>query len=227
MKGRLRVSEQAQAGQAGRALIDHGLRLGWVPATRGVTFQITSGADVVLPGFVLTDLLWTAEQHQTYPSVEDRIPEHHRSSSGNLASTSAATRARWPDRRDYRTSSSLAGLTVARLCQRLVRVALGVVDDGQRCRLRGWRRSATPDAAPPPTTAYLRTLMPPVERCGSPASVTVRTPLRSVCLPVGPSSCRSADAGQRRGDGVVVTRSGPAHRGSMSSLVNVARKAPG
>ena len=48
-----------------RALIDHGLRLGWVPATRGGTFQITSGADLSLPGFVLTDLLGTAEQHQT------------------------------------------------------------------------------------------------------------------------------------------------------------------
>ncbi|MEV0134231.1 integrase [Dactylosporangium sp. NPDC050688] len=48
-----------------RALIDHGLRAGWVPATRGGTFQITSGADVALPGFVLTDLLWTAEQRQT------------------------------------------------------------------------------------------------------------------------------------------------------------------
>jgi hypothetical protein len=44
-----------------RAFIDHGLRTGWVPTTRGGTFQITSGADVVLPGFVLTDLLWTAE----------------------------------------------------------------------------------------------------------------------------------------------------------------------
>jgi hypothetical protein len=48
-----------------RVLIDHGLRVGWVPAIRGGTFQITSGADVALPGFVLTDLLWTAEQRQT------------------------------------------------------------------------------------------------------------------------------------------------------------------
>lgn len=48
-----------------RALIDHGLRAGWVPATRGGTFQITSGAGVALPGFVLTDLLWTAEQRET------------------------------------------------------------------------------------------------------------------------------------------------------------------
>ena len=45
-----------------RALIDHGLRAGWVPQQRGGTFQITSGADVTLPGFVLTDLLWIAEQ---------------------------------------------------------------------------------------------------------------------------------------------------------------------
>lgn len=48
-----------------RTLIDHGLRAGWAPATRGGTFQITSGADVTLPGFVLTDLLWIAEQRQT------------------------------------------------------------------------------------------------------------------------------------------------------------------
>jgi hypothetical protein len=41
-------------------LIDHGLRTGWAPATRGGTFQITSGADVALPGLVLTDLLWMA-----------------------------------------------------------------------------------------------------------------------------------------------------------------------
>jgi hypothetical protein len=48
-----------------RTLIDYGLRAGWIPATRGGTFQITSRADVTLPGFVLTDLLWTAEQRQT------------------------------------------------------------------------------------------------------------------------------------------------------------------
>jgi hypothetical protein len=36
-----------------------------VPATRGGTFQITSEADVTLPGFVFTDLLWTAEQRPT------------------------------------------------------------------------------------------------------------------------------------------------------------------
>jgi hypothetical protein len=48
-----------------RALIEHGLRVGWVPATRGGTFQITSGADVALSGFVLIDLLWSAEQRQT------------------------------------------------------------------------------------------------------------------------------------------------------------------
>ena len=47
-----------------RALIDHGLRAGWVPATRGGTFQITSVADLALHGFVLTDLLWTAERPQ-------------------------------------------------------------------------------------------------------------------------------------------------------------------
>ncbi len=47
-----------------RVLIDHGLRTGWVPAARGGTFQVTSGAEVALPGFVLTDLLWTAEQRQ-------------------------------------------------------------------------------------------------------------------------------------------------------------------
>jgi hypothetical protein len=48
-----------------RTLIDHGLRVGWVPATRGGTFQITSVADVALPSLVLTDLLWTAEQRHT------------------------------------------------------------------------------------------------------------------------------------------------------------------
>jgi hypothetical protein len=46
-------------------LIDYGLRAGWVPAAPGGTFQITSEADVTLPGFVLTDVLWTAEQRQT------------------------------------------------------------------------------------------------------------------------------------------------------------------
>jgi hypothetical protein len=46
------------------ALIDHGLRTGWDPATRGGTFQVTSGADVTLPGFVLTDLLWAAEERR-------------------------------------------------------------------------------------------------------------------------------------------------------------------
>jgi hypothetical protein len=40
-----------------RVLVDHGLRVGWVPATGGGTFQITSGADLNLPGFVFTDLL--------------------------------------------------------------------------------------------------------------------------------------------------------------------------
>jgi hypothetical protein len=48
-----------------RALIDHALRAGWVPQQRGGTFQITSGADVTLPGFVLTDLLWIAEQRES------------------------------------------------------------------------------------------------------------------------------------------------------------------
>jgi hypothetical protein len=47
-----------------RALIAHGLRTGWEPQTRGGTFQITSAAEVTLPGFVLTDLVWAAEQRQ-------------------------------------------------------------------------------------------------------------------------------------------------------------------
>jgi len=34
-------------------------------AARGGTFQITSGADVTQADFVLTDLLWIAEQRQT------------------------------------------------------------------------------------------------------------------------------------------------------------------
>ena len=36
-----------------RALIDYGLRAGWIPATRGGTFQITSEAEVTLPTFAL------------------------------------------------------------------------------------------------------------------------------------------------------------------------------
>lgn len=47
-----------------RALIDRGLCAGWVPATRRGIFQITSVADLALPGFVLTDLLWTAERRR-------------------------------------------------------------------------------------------------------------------------------------------------------------------
>ena len=50
-----------------RALIDYGLRAGWIPATRGGTFQITSEAEVALPGFILTDVMWTAEHSQTRP----------------------------------------------------------------------------------------------------------------------------------------------------------------
>jgi len=48
-----------------RALIDHGLRAGWVPAAHGGTFQITSGADLALPRFEVTDLLWAAERRRT------------------------------------------------------------------------------------------------------------------------------------------------------------------
>jgi hypothetical protein len=43
----------------------HGLGACWVPETRGGTFQITSGADMTLTGFVLTDLVWTADQRRT------------------------------------------------------------------------------------------------------------------------------------------------------------------
>ncbi|WP_432969362.1 integrase [Dactylosporangium sp. CA-233914] len=45
-----------------RALIAHGLRSGWVPETRGGAFQVTAAAGVTLPGFAVTDLLWTAER---------------------------------------------------------------------------------------------------------------------------------------------------------------------
>lgn len=48
-----------------RVLIDYGLRAGWGPGDLGGTFQVTSQADVTLPGFVLTDVLWTAGQPQT------------------------------------------------------------------------------------------------------------------------------------------------------------------
>ncbi|GAA4250308.1 integrase [Dactylosporangium darangshiense] len=48
-----------------RALIEHGLQTGWVPAARGGTFQVTSGAGVTLPGFAITDLLWISEQRRT------------------------------------------------------------------------------------------------------------------------------------------------------------------
>jgi hypothetical protein len=59
--GRTEESYPYRAAADVRALIEHGLRIGWVPATRGGAFQITSGADVTLPGLVLTDLLWTAQ----------------------------------------------------------------------------------------------------------------------------------------------------------------------
>ncbi|MFF5225730.1 integrase [Dactylosporangium sp. NPDC000521] len=45
-----------------RALIEHGLRAGWIPQSRGGTFQVTSAAGLALPAFVVTDLLWAGEQ---------------------------------------------------------------------------------------------------------------------------------------------------------------------
>jgi hypothetical protein len=45
-----------------RALIGYGIRAGWMPDAVGGTFCVTSAAELALPGFGVTDLLWSAGQ---------------------------------------------------------------------------------------------------------------------------------------------------------------------
>lgn len=44
-----------------RALARYAMSVGWTPEAVGGTFRITSAAEVDLPGFAITDLLWAAE----------------------------------------------------------------------------------------------------------------------------------------------------------------------
>ncbi|GAB3160457.1 hypothetical protein GCM10027290_66490 [Micromonospora sonneratiae] len=43
------------------ALVRYGMHAGWTPEVVGGTFQVTSAAELDLPSFAITDLLWTAE----------------------------------------------------------------------------------------------------------------------------------------------------------------------
>ncbi|RZU52338.1 hypothetical protein EV385_4196 [Krasilnikovia cinnamomea] len=45
-----------------RVLVRYGMLAGWMPAAAGGTFRVSSTADLALPGFAITELLWAAEQ---------------------------------------------------------------------------------------------------------------------------------------------------------------------
>ncbi|MEU2615320.1 integrase [Micromonospora sp. NPDC007271] len=45
------------------ALVRYAQKTGWTPDALGGTFRITSAADLALPEFAITDLLWAAERH--------------------------------------------------------------------------------------------------------------------------------------------------------------------
>lgn len=48
-----------------RALATYAMVFGWMPEAVGGTFRITSAAELGLPGFAITDLLWATEQPHT------------------------------------------------------------------------------------------------------------------------------------------------------------------
>ncbi|GGO22289.1 hypothetical protein GCM10011576_41430 [Micromonospora parathelypteridis] len=47
-----------------RVLVCYGLSAGWTPQASGGTFQVTPAAELELPGFAITDLLWAVDQHR-------------------------------------------------------------------------------------------------------------------------------------------------------------------